>query len=103
MPDNRRPDRVAEAIREAVAMFLAEEVSHDRVTAVVKQAKPQNLESVQLFDIFRGKNIPAGQKSVAYAFTYRNPERTLTEAEVNSAHERLVEQLKSQLNAAIRA
>jgi phenylalanyl-tRNA synthetase beta chain len=91
------------AVRRDVALLLAEDVSHDRVLTVVKQAKAANIESVELFDIFRGKNIPAGQKSAAYAFTYRNPERTLTEAEVNAAHEKLVEQLKAQLNAAIRA
>jgi phenylalanyl-tRNA synthetase beta chain len=91
------------AVRRDVAMLLAEEVSHDRVLSAVKQAKPQNLDSVELFDVFRGKNVPPGQKSAAYAFTYRNAERTLTEAEVNAAHERLIEQLKSQLSATIRA
>jgi phenylalanyl-tRNA synthetase beta chain len=91
------------AVRRDVAMLLAEEVSHDRVVSVVKQAKVPNLESAELFDIFRGQNVPAGQKSAAYAFTYRNPERTLTEAEVNAAHDKLVEQLKAQLGATIRA
>jgi phenylalanyl-tRNA synthetase beta chain len=91
------------SVRRDVAMLVAEDVSHDRVLSVVKQAKAPNLESIELFDIFRGKNVPAGQKSAAYAFTYRNMERTLTEAEVNGAHDRLVEQLKSQLNATIRA
>jgi phenylalanyl-tRNA synthetase beta chain len=91
------------AVRRDVAMLLADDVSHDQVVSVVKQAKAQNLESVELFDIFRGQNVPAGQKSAAYAFTYRNGERTLTEAEVNTAHDKLVEQLKAQLGAAIRA
>jgi phenylalanyl-tRNA synthetase beta chain len=68
----------------------------------VKQTKPANLEAVELFDVFRGKNVPAGQKSLAYAFTYRNAERTLTDAEVNAAHEKLVAVFKTQLNAAVR-
>jgi phenylalanyl-tRNA synthetase beta chain len=91
------------AVRRDVAMLVEESISHDRVLNVVKQAKPQNLEETQLFDVFRGKNVPEGRKSVAYAFTYRNQERTLTEAEVNSAHEKLVELLRSQLQAEIRA
>jgi phenylalanyl-tRNA synthetase beta chain len=90
------------AVRRDVAMLVDETVSHDRVVAVVRQAKPKNLEQVQIFDVFRGKNVPEGRKSIAYAFTYRNAERTLTEAEVNAAHEQLVEQLKSQLKAEIR-
>ena len=77
--------------------------THDAVLQVVKQTKPANLESVELFDVFRGKNVPAGQKSLAYAFTYRNMERTLTDAEVSTAHEKLVEQFKKTLQAAVRA
>jgi phenylalanyl-tRNA synthetase beta chain len=57
---------------------------------------------MELFDIFRGSNVPAGQKSIACAFTYRNAERTLTDAEINTAHEKLVEQLKHSLPAIIR-
>jgi phenylalanyl-tRNA synthetase beta chain len=82
------------AIRRDVAMLVPEGTSHETIVQSVKQARPANLESIELFDVFRGKNVPAGQKSVAYAFTYRNPERTLTDAEVNSAHEKLLEQLK---------
>jgi phenylalanyl-tRNA synthetase beta chain len=90
------------SIRRDVAMLVPEGVTHDAVLQVVRQAKAANLESVELFDVFRGKNVPAGQKSMAYAFTYRNPERTLTDAEVNSAHEQVVEKLKHGLQAAIR-
>ena len=68
----------------------------------VRQAKPQNLETVELFDIYQGKNISAGQKSMAYAFTYRSAEKTLTEAEVNAAHEKVVEQFKRSLQATLR-
>ena len=77
-------------------------MTHEAVLAVVKQAKPANLESVDLFDVFRGKHVPAGQKSLAYAFTYRNIERTLTDAEVNAAQDRLVADLKTKLGAAVR-
>jgi phenylalanyl-tRNA synthetase beta chain len=90
------------ASRRDIAMLVPEEVTHDSVLNVVKQSKAPNLETVELFDVFRGKNIPAGQKSVAYAFTYRNAEKTLTEAEVNAAHEKLTGQLKQNLGAIIR-
>jgi phenylalanyl-tRNA synthetase beta chain len=90
------------AIRRDVAMLVPESTTHEAVLNTVKQTKPQNLEAVELFDIFRGKNVPEGQKSMAYAFTYRNAERTLTDAEVNAAQEKLVEQLKRNLQATIR-
>jgi len=89
-------------IRRDVAMVLPEATTHEAILQVVKQAKPANLETVELFDVFRGKNVPAGQKSMAYAFTYRHAERTLTDSEVNAAHEKLVAQLKQRLQAAVR-
>lgn len=90
------------SIRRDVAMIVPEATTHDAVLQVVKQTKPANLESVELFDVFRGKNVPEGQKSLAYAFTYRNPEKTLTDAEASAAHEKLVEQFKKVLQASVR-
>ena len=80
------------SIRRDVAMIVPESATHDAILNVVRQTKPANLESVEVFDVFRGKNIPEGQKSLAYAFTYRSAEKTLTDAEVNSAHEKVVQE-----------
>jgi phenylalanyl-tRNA synthetase beta chain len=90
------------SIRRDIALLVPESVTHEAVVATVKQAKPVNLETVELFDVFRGKNVAAGQKSMAYAFTYRSAERTLQDAEVNTAQAKLVTVLKQQLEASIR-
>jgi phenylalanyl-tRNA synthetase beta chain len=90
------------AVRRDVAMLVPEPTTHEAVLNTVKAAKPQNLERAELFDVFRGKNVPAGSKSMAYAFTYRSAEKTLTDAEVNAAHEKLVAQLKEKLSAIVR-
>ncbi len=97
-----RPLPAFPAIRRDVAMILPDATTHEGILQVVKQAKPANLAGVELFDVFRGKNVPPGQKSMAYAFTYRHAERTLTDAEVNAAHEKLVAQLKQRLQAVVR-
>ena len=90
------------SVRRDVAMLLPENTTHEAVLQAVKQARPSNLEAVELFDIFRGQNVPAGQKSVAYAFTYRSQETNLTDAEVNATHEKLVAHFKQALQASIR-
>jgi phenylalanyl-tRNA synthetase beta chain len=90
------------AIRRDVAMIVPEATTHDAVLQVVKQTKPANLEAVELFDVFRGKNVPEGQKSLAYAFTYRAADKTLTDAEANAAHTKIVEAFKTQLQATVR-
>jgi phenylalanyl-tRNA synthetase beta chain len=88
--------------RRDVALLLPEATTHDAVLQAVKQAKAANLESVELFDVFRGKNVPEGQKSMAYAFTYRGADKTLTDTEVTSAHDGLVARLKQALGATMR-
>jgi phenylalanyl-tRNA synthetase beta chain len=90
------------AIRRDVAMLVPEATTHDAVLQVVKQTKPANLETVELFDVFRGKTVPEGQKSLAYAFTYRAADKTLTDTEVNVAHAKVLETLKTQLKAELR-
>ena len=90
------------AVRRDVAMLVPEATTHDAVLAAVRQGKPANLERAELFDVFRGKNVPEGRKSLAYAFTYRHAERTLTDAEVNAAHEKLVAHFKQALQATVR-
>jgi phenylalanyl-tRNA synthetase beta chain len=89
--------------RRDVAMLVAEAITHDEVLGVVRKTKPANLEAVELFDVFRGKNVPQGQKSLAYAFTYRAVDKTLTENEVNTSHGKVVEALQNQLKAVVRA
>jgi phenylalanyl-tRNA synthetase beta chain len=90
------------AIRRDAAILVPEATTHDAVLQVVKQSKPVNLESVELFDVFRGKNVPEGQKSLAYAFTYRSPEKTLTDTEENATQAKIIEAFKAQLKAAVR-
>ncbi|MBI5799270.1 MAG: phenylalanine--tRNA ligase subunit beta [Verrucomicrobia bacterium] len=90
------------ASRRDVAMLVPEATTHDAVLQAVKQAKPANLESVELFDVFRGKNVPAGQKSLAYAFTYRAADKTLTDSDVSASHTKAVDALKQKLQATVR-
>lgn len=90
------------AVRRDVALLVAESVTHEAVLAAVKQARVPDLEQVELFDLYRGPNVPAGQKSLAYACTYRAADRTLTDEEVNRAHAGLVEHLRRTLPATIR-
>jgi len=90
------------AIRRDVAMIVPEATTHEAVLQVVRQTKPANLEAVELFDVFRGKHVPEGQKSLAYTFTYRAADKTLTDTDANAAHAKIVDALKAQLSALVR-
>jgi phenylalanyl-tRNA synthetase beta chain len=90
------------SVRRDVAMIVPEAMTHEAVLQAIRQAKPANLETVELFDVFRGQQVTAGQKSLAYALTYRHPERTLTDLEVNTTHEAVIARLRQVLGANIR-
>ena len=60
------------------------------------------ITKVELFDVYQGKNLPAGQKSLAFHITYSSPEQTLTSAEVDAVQEKLINHLKSKYEAQIR-
>ena len=60
------------------------------------------LESVSLFDLYRGAQVPAGKKSLAFNLVLRAPDRTLTDAEADSLVGAVVERLRASYHAEIR-
>lgn len=81
-----------------VAFVAPAGLTHADVLEFIRRAKPADLESVRLFDIFEKD----GRKSMAYQLTFRNGERTLTDAEVNARFEKLREKLKNELKVELR-
>ena len=77
-------------------------ITHAAVLNVIEQAKPKDLEQVHLFDVYTGKGMEKGKKSLAYNFIYRSSSKTLTDKKVNRAHERVMQLLCSELPAEIR-
>jgi phenylalanyl-tRNA synthetase beta chain len=73
-----------------IALIVDDSVPAERVEQAIASAGGRLLESARLFDLYRGPGVPVGRKSMAYALTYRAPDRTLTAEEVEAAHERLV-------------
>jgi phenylalanyl-tRNA synthetase beta chain len=59
------------------------------------------LESVHLFDVFAGEPIPAGRRSLSLRLTYRSPERTLADEEVNRLHQSVRDRLLSEFDATL--
>ena len=82
-------------------MIVPEETSHAKILDTIESPKEPLLESVELFDLFTEK-LGQGQKSLAYRLTYRERSRTLTSEEVNAAHAKIRERLRSDLGAELR-
>ena len=85
-----------------IAMVVNEETTHAQIVSAIQSKKPDWLENVEIFDIFRGEAIGTGKKSVAYRLTYRAADRTLTDAEVNRVHDKVKAVLQKALSCEIR-
>ncbi|MFB0538119.1 MAG: phenylalanine--tRNA ligase subunit beta [Anaerolineae bacterium] len=90
-------------VAEDLAIVVAEEVPAQRVQEVIARAGGELLTQVTLFDVWRGGQVPAGKKSLAYALTYQGQDHTLGPDEVNRVRERLLQQLAEELGAELRA
>ncbi|MGZ3476729.1 MAG: phenylalanine--tRNA ligase subunit beta-related protein, partial [Polyangiales bacterium] len=75
-----------------VALEVDETVTAGDLEARLRSGSGTICESVAVFDVYRGKGVAPGKKSMAFRLTYRDPkgERTLTDAEIDAAHQKAV-------------
>lgn len=91
------------AVNRDLAMVVNESTQWAEITEVVEGLALDNLEGLDFFDEYRGKQLPAGKKSLAFSLTYRSLERTLTGEEVDASQARAIKALEEKLGAQIRA
>ena len=85
-----------------IALLVDEDMEVGRIEEVIRQQGKAILEKVKLFDVYRGKQVEEGKKSVAFALTYRDKDKTLTDEEVAEVHNNVLDALKEKLNAVLR-
>ncbi len=99
VPQHRSIPRLPAVLRD-LAIVVDEGVAAASVEALVREEAL--VEDVTPFDVYRGAPLPAGKKSLAFAIRYRATDRTLTDAEADAAHARIVERLAARLGAGLR-
>lgn len=92
-----RPLPAQPAVEQDVALVLPMGVTATQVAEVLRRAVGPLLERLEVFDEYRGPGVPAGHRSVAWHCTFRDPERTLREAEVKEALARGLAALEDEL------
>ena len=85
-----------------VSIIVEAEVQAGQILRFIQNFHPELLREVRLFDVYAGKPVPLGRKSLTFALTYRADDRTLTDEEVNSIQTRVVEQLRLRFGAQLR-
>ncbi|HEU4963747.1 MAG TPA: phenylalanine--tRNA ligase subunit beta [Bacilli bacterium] len=86
-----------------IALLVDVDVAAGTMLDTIRGAAGDLLESVEIFDLYQGAQVPEGKKSVAYALVYRSPERTLTDEEVTARHEQVLTALKERHGAELRS
>ncbi|MDK2821351.1 MAG: phenylalanyl-tRNA synthetase beta chain [Clostridia bacterium] len=90
------------AVERDLALVVPADLPAARVTEVIKESGGELLKTSYLFDVYQGGSVPEGYKSLAYSLFYQLPDRTLTDAEVNEAQERIQKVLADKLGATLR-
>ncbi len=93
--------RFPAALRD-IAIVVDEAITAERIEAEIRTAAGDLLGGVKLFDVYRGNQVTAGTKSLAYALSYQADDRTLADKEIDKLHKKIEDRLKQTLKATIR-
>ena len=91
------------AVERDLAIVVPDEVSHRDILEEIRACSGDLLEAVELFDVYRGEQIAANRKSMAYAMRFRSGERTLTDAEVTRLQDKVLRRLVNRYRAELRS
>lgn len=90
------------AVSRDLALLVDRDVEFARIEQIAYQTEKKLLRSVELFDVYEGKNLPEGKKSYAVNFRLQDNERTLSEKQIDSIMQKLIANLTKQLGAELR-
>ena len=96
-PFSRQP-----AILRDIALIVDETIPAEKLFAAISGFGSKLIAETAVFDSFRGAALPPGKKSLAFRLKFQSNDRTLTDAEVNKIHDRLVAHLVKQTGAELR-
>jgi phenylalanyl-tRNA synthetase beta chain len=101
-PQFRSISRYPAVLRD-LAVVVPAGMEAAEVRAVILEVGQPLVGDAALFDVYSGAPLPEGQKNLAFALTYRSPERTLRDEEVQEAHRRIVEEVQRRLGGQLRS
>jgi phenylalanyl-tRNA synthetase beta chain len=90
------------AITRDIAVIVKDTVYSKEIENIIIQKGGELLEECRFFDVYKGRQIPKGYKSMAYSLTFRAGDRTLTDGEVGKVYDRILNELKERLDAELR-
>ena len=91
------------AIRQDIAVSVPEETAAGDLVSAAREAAGPELREIRVFDVYRGEQVGAGRKSVAFSVAFQAPSRTLTEEDATRLRDAIVNALGERFGAELRA
>ena len=85
-----------------LALLIDKSVQFEQIEHIARQTEKKLLKSVELFDVYEGKNLPDGKKSYAVNFILQDESKTLTDKQIDAIMTKLINNLKQKLGAELR-
>ncbi len=90
------------SIKKDIALVVDKDVESLSIVKAIKKACGSNLSYVEAFDVYEGKGIEDGKRSIAYSLTFSSQDKTLTDEEINPLLEKIVEVCEKEFKAELR-
>ena len=90
------------AVSRDLALLIDQSVEFQQIEECARQTEKKLLKKVELFDVYEGKNLPAGKKSYAVNFILQDPEKTMGDKQIEAIMNKLIAQLAAKLGAQLR-
>ena len=91
------------AVERDIAIVVDSQIEVGQIEAVIQKQSKKLLEKIQLFDVYHDEKLGENKKSVAFALTFRDANKTLTDDEINPVMEQVIIQLEKSFNAELRS
>ena len=85
-----------------ISFLVDRAVPHNEIQEAIQSLNLKELENIEIYDIFEGKNIPDGKKSMAYSLRFRSDRRTLKGEEVKKRVEQIIKYLEKSFQIELR-
>lgn len=90
------------AVSRDLSLLLDSSIEFAEIERIARNTEKKLLKSVELFDVYEGKNLPAGKKSYAVNFILQDPEKTLNDKAIDAIMKKLITNITKQLGAELR-
>ena len=91
------------AVTRDYAFVVEDSVKVDDIIKTINKCGKSIIENIEVFDVYTGEHVEANHKSIALTVTFQAKDKTLTEEEINTVNDKILENLKKNVNAELRA